>query len=760
MNKTTRDLALVMRKLPALAFLLASLQAIGQEIVTPLHAVPRPGVVVPMLKATGPHQVFIYDNATQTLPVVDDFSVDRTRFRNAMPGDANVTLTQTIYKLQVGGQSTPQMAFVTDTSFHYVVDVQTDTLIINHAPNPAIVVIVRDLSVYPVTEQSMFVWPPYTLIDTVGSTSTDTLALDPTLKQDSLLVYNVAADTRTYINPDNSLRPWILWADDDAYINATFPVNPPTIGVATLDGMDRTGYPYDPLHPNVNGPADMLTSVPIDLAYAPGDSIYLSFFSEPIGLSGDQLAHAEDSLHLEFLAPDENTWYPVWSRPGTATPDRFQQVMVPITQAKFLKPNFKLRFWNDATLGGAVDQWHIDYVRLDRNRSYTDTVLKDVAFVYPEAGLLQTYTSVPFAKFIQSPSGYMAQQVSLEQRNNDTQDKFITWGYGVANDCGWSASRSNYGNNISNNAYSNFTSVHPVNSGANPLVYDATGCPDAAFFTAKFWTNATPDVCAYNDTMMYRQEISNYYAYDDGTAEAGYSLNAAGAKQAYRFDTQGTDSLRALRLYFDPIFTYNPPPTNYPPNGSFIITVWSSLTPEVILFQNVSFSAPQYHTWGPNHFVEYPLDSTIAVSGTFYVGWVQTNDTRMNLGLDKNRDNHDKMFFKTGLGWESSAQHGSWMMRPVMVAAVDPFIGVSDLGEGQVGMRVWPNPAADAFQVEWNGPAPAAVEVLDPLGRAVGQWAAGHQPMSVSGFAPGVYIVRLVGRQGELLSHSRLIVAH
>src|SRR5690606_35655855 len=277
--------------------------------------------------------------------------------------------------------------------------------------------------------------------------------------------------------------------------------NPPTIGVATLDGMDRTGYPYMPDDPNVNGAADKLTSVPINLSFPVGDSIYLSFFCQPIGRSGDELAHAEDSLYLDLYAPDEDTWYPVWSRAGTAPPDRFEQVMVPITEARHLKSAFRMRFRNDASLGGMVDQWHIDYVRLDRNRSAADTVLQDVAFVYEQPGLLQPYTAVPYAKFTASPSSYMANQVDLEQRNNDTQDKFITWGYGVTSDCGWSATRSNYGNNISGNAFSNFNSVHPVNSGADPLEYDLAGCDGAAFLTARFWTNATPDVCAYNDTM-------------------------------------------------------------------------------------------------------------------------------------------------------------------------------------------------------------------------------------------------------------------
>ncbi len=751
-----------LRAFVAVSLLVLAHQSGAQELITPLNAIPRSGAPDPLQRSGGLNEIFLYDNATQTLPVIDDFSVDRTRYLNAQQGDANVSLTETIYKIVVNGVSTPDMAFLTDTSYRYIIDEQPDTLIITQEPIAALVAVIRDLSVYPVTEQSMFVWPHYTLIDTLGTTTTDTLWLDPTLIQDSLLVYNVTADTRTYTNPDNTPRPWILWADDDAYVNSTFPLNPPTIGVATLDGMDRTGWPYEPDAPNMNGLADKLTSVPINLAFPAGDSIYLSFFCEPIGRSGDQLAHGEDSLRLELFAPDENNWYQVWTAPGNAAADTFRQVMVPITDPKFLKSNFKMRFSNYATLGGAVDQWHIDYVRLDRNRTAADTVLKDVAYVYEEAGLLQTFTSVPYAKFIQAPASYMAQQVDLEQRNNDTQDKFITWGYGVTSDCGWSASRDSYGNNISNNAGSHFNSVHPVNSGADPLVYDVSACADAAFLTAKFWTNATPDVCAYNDTMAYVQEISNYYSYDDGTAEAGYSLNQIGAKQAYRFDTEGADSLRALRMYFDPIFTYNPPPVNHPPSGSFIITVWSSLDPEVIVFQNISFNSPQYHLWGPDHYVEYPLDSTIAVSGTFYVGWVQTNDTRMNLGLDKNRDNHDKMFFKTGLSWSVSAQEGSWMIRPVMVAAVDPFAGVDEIAAPEVSLSIWPNPSGDTFHVQFGeGLAQAAqVELIDPMGRSVRRWIADGNALSVQDVASGPYIVRLIARDGHTVAQGRLIVQH
>ena len=43
-------------------------------------------------------------------------------------------------------------------------------------------------------------------------------------------------------NPDGNP---VLWENTAAYLNETFPVNPPTIGVITFDGLDEIGYPYD-----------------------------------------------------------------------------------------------------------------------------------------------------------------------------------------------------------------------------------------------------------------------------------------------------------------------------------------------------------------------------------------------------------------------------------------------------------------------------------------------------------------------------------
>jgi hypothetical protein len=68
-------------------------------------------------------------------------------------------------------------------------------------------------------------------------------------------------------------------------ITNTFTNNHPTINVATFDGVNSTGTPYDFVNSLSEGPTDTLTSLPIDLgSKTVADSLYLSFFYRGQGL--------------------------------------------------------------------------------------------------------------------------------------------------------------------------------------------------------------------------------------------------------------------------------------------------------------------------------------------------------------------------------------------------------------------------------------------------------------------------------------------
>ncbi|MBL7830595.1 MAG: hypothetical protein JNK41_06175, partial [Saprospiraceae bacterium] len=64
-----------------------------------------------------------------------------------------------------------------------------------------------------------------------------------------------------------------LWINDDVFINNTFAIKQPSIGVATFDGTNSGGSPYL----GGNGISDYLTSQQIDLGkYNSGSNVYLS----------------------------------------------------------------------------------------------------------------------------------------------------------------------------------------------------------------------------------------------------------------------------------------------------------------------------------------------------------------------------------------------------------------------------------------------------------------------------------------------------
>jgi hypothetical protein len=48
------------------------------------------------------------------------------------------------------------------------------------------------------------------------------------------------SNAKVYPYPDPK-----LWTDKYVYVNTTYPVNPISIGVATFDGLDPNGMPYD-----------------------------------------------------------------------------------------------------------------------------------------------------------------------------------------------------------------------------------------------------------------------------------------------------------------------------------------------------------------------------------------------------------------------------------------------------------------------------------------------------------------------------------
>ena len=85
-------------------------------------------------------------------------------------------------------------------------------------------------------------------------------------------------------------------AESSVFINRTYPINPPTIGVATFDGLNEDGLAYVINMANPQGDADTLLSQEIDLSAV--NTAYFMFYFQPQGL-GDN-PQVEDSFDVRI----------------------------------------------------------------------------------------------------------------------------------------------------------------------------------------------------------------------------------------------------------------------------------------------------------------------------------------------------------------------------------------------------------------------------------------------------------------------------
>ncbi|MEZ4954732.1 MAG: hypothetical protein R2825_14285 [Saprospiraceae bacterium] len=141
------------------------------------------------------------------------------------------------------------------------------------------------------------------------------------------------------------------WLDDDVFINTTFAKNPPSVGMATFDGLDRGGSPYDLVN---GGIGDKLTSVPIDLTtFNANDNVYLRYFVSPKGYGQEPEV---DPFYLEFKN-SQGQWVGIDTIDGTGnipldSVPPFLFYAVKIDNPSFLHKAFQMRFSASTSPGG------------------------------------------------------------------------------------------------------------------------------------------------------------------------------------------------------------------------------------------------------------------------------------------------------------------------------------------------------------------------------------------------------------------------
>ncbi len=648
---------------------------------------------------------FIYFVDTLILPFFDDFSSNKFQEYNPNYSAPGIS-SQLYYRLKDAATNaiiSTNSSFTNQVTFRRTYNATTSTT--NDVPFSDTLLKVGNLLSYPVVYNTLSLFPPFYIYDTVGIPDvSDTIWIaNPTYFQDS---------ARQFFLPISDSSK--IWLDHYAYHNYRFGVNPRSLGVVTFDGLNEQGYPYQ-IGTTVTNYGDKLTSKPINLgSFSASDSVYFSFLYQPQGL-GD-VPENGDSLLLEFYAPELSQWFHIWSVSGGATIP-FKAVHVNVNDTKFFKPGFQFRFRNYGGLSGSLDHFHIDYVHLRSLSAYNDTTFKDFAFSNPINTLLKTYTSVPWDHYKASVGNKMTDSLLVNLYNGSTsaenyqngqltinqanlqQGLFVLPGFLLAE------------GQINYNPLSFLDSYHDLTTGYE---YSKVLPGISQEFDVVSTVSAQFPNLYQNDSTTFKQLFSNYYSYDDGSAEAAFGPTGTQARLAIRFDTYEPDSLIGVNLSFLPSVVDVS-------QKLFLLTVWDNDNgqPGNVLYEDDAFSPRQpIYVNGNNNYQTYYFADTVKVpvGTTFFVGWRQLDPDRLNLGLDRNIDNHTTIRYSVdgGNNWYTAPFSGSAMLRPIFSTLIDATLQTNEIEDKE--LTIYPNPTDGKLTVAFQDGLKAPLNVYNQLG--------------------------------------------
>jgi len=583
------------------------------------------------------------------------------------------------------------------------------------------------------------------------------------------------SDVHSSVRPNTS-----RWVGAQAWVNTDYAPQPPTLGMVTLDALDAAGNLYTHANTSLFGADTLMSQIvrldslttPVRRALTPADSVRLSFFYLPGGWYGNPWERVgdtpsdQDSLILEFYSASDSVWRQVWAvsgfEPDTAGvssrwPWRFATVAV--DDNCYFTADFRFRFRNLASLdpnpktgiSANCDQWNIDYILLDHGRHAADSTFRDIAFVTKAPSLLRRYQAVPARQYVEED---MALNLDITLVNRYHQTLASTYAFHV----------EGVGNSFTasyDGGYENIPAFFPDGQyqvqamHAHPQInfaFPESDEPATYRVTHVVSEGVSGDNCRTNDTTCFLQVFDNYYAYDDGFPENGYGITMTGSKAwlACRYDLHTVDTLTAVDLFFNR--------TRDGENEAvpFVLCVWSVSadgSPDQLLYKDGQVHYPQFDSL--LGFSRYTLEQPLVVNGAIFVGLEQQSNAYINIGFDRSNNARDYTFYRTGNQWYSSILSGALMMRPLFGARA--VVGI-DTPVSSSHLRVYPNPVDEYINIEGaESGTDCTIVIFDMQGRMLHSGPL-QSTLSVSDYAPGLYLLRIFNQQTGLSYSKTLII--
>jgi len=431
----------------------------------------------------------------------------------------------------------------------------------------------------------------------------------------------------------------------------------------------------------------------------------------------------------------------------------------------FFTNNFQFRFINLASGYGDVDIWNLDYVLLNNHRSPNDTTMPDMAFVNEPQSLLKNYSSMPWTHYCADDTAQMGTQYQVTLRNNDALNQIVCFTTTIDDGTSTLYTFPLSGSSCYNILSQQDTTVTALINLGNPANFFFPPSPgDWAQFNVKHFINPhlSQDTILSNDTLRYLQRFTDYYSYDDGTAEEGYGVWGYGAELAMQFNTTKDDTLRGVYMFFNQMVT----------NvhlDLFALTIWSNIQVNgsgATVLHSMYDLTTLYDT-GLDAFHYYELDTPQFIpKGTFYAGWVQdpTYEDLLNIGLDMNTNwDSTRLFYNTNGTWYASELPGTVMIRPVFGASAT-ITGIKPDNSLANSVDIYPNPANNAIYLKWNSKdhipsSDLITEIYDPAGRLILSQTGYQDEINISTISEGFYFVKMSDRNSSASFTRKLVIS-
>jgi hypothetical protein len=572
-----------------------------------------------------------------------------------------------------------------------------------------------------------------------------------------------------FIDDFNQSAPFpdpALWEDDFVFINNTFPIDPPSLGVATFDGLNPLGQPYS-LNPAAVGRADILSSRPIDLSgLSIQDNVYLSFYWQNGG-RGDLPEPATDFFFLEFQNSD-GEWVEVFRAVTPANISAFNQEFIQLTEPYFYD-TFRFRFGAVGNLSGSVDHWHLDYVKLDKNRNpFTERSVPDLAFVSGPMRYFKDYFQLPYRHFSRA---LLADSLKARVKNNflntvDIVDNFLAVEFGSGDVLDSYSGPSEDVLSLATFDFIYDTLNIPEGLSEDTVVIDVT-----YFFNTSAESNS-PDYVRANNILRRRIIFSNTFAYDDGSAERAYRLENADFNQvALGFRATVPDTLRAISLHLPSFPNFSPGLSIQP---LFNIVVWSDIDTiggdggtelyrenllrkdELVKPLGAQINDFGFYTFKPelNEGRDYLL-----VNGNFFIGIEYERGNIVDIGFDLNTVANHHLFFNIGRGWFRSEFPGALMINAIMGGKLSGiYTSVKETNTQLMKLKVYPSPVEDRLNIlpEALGAYDYALYDISGKQQMTGR-GEGLCTLELSNLQPGLYILVIDDVAGQWRGHTKIL---